>query len=151
MLTQYSHKVEVLVNLPHIIYPIVLLYRCIPENTTMAWVNGIKDVKGQDMPFLENGIWEIQIDINTGLIIDWPIGSFARVKYKTDNRNYYELSDEEGYMYSRRGFVIQALSKKRTILNLNINANGQILNYKKTFNDYFEPFEGKNTNDLMLS
>lgn len=62
------------------------------EDTT---VNGIEDKEGDLIPFRNGDLWQPCIDIEKGVIVDWPIGTTARVHYNVgDNGEYYLLNDD---------------------------------------------------------
>lgn len=39
-----------------------------------AEVNGVEDVEGNLIPFRQNDLWKPIIDIENGVILDWPQG-----------------------------------------------------------------------------
>lgn len=72
-----------------------------------ATVNKVEDTKGELMPFLEgvksnrkgefySADWVPEIDIESGVIKDWPVGKSASVHYKCCDDGEYTLLDSEG-------------------------------------------------------
>lgn len=60
-------------------------------------VNGVVDDDDNPaMPFASKDAWIIKIDIDTGVIIDWPKGTTADVYYKVCDAGIYSLLDDEG-------------------------------------------------------
>lgn len=60
-----------------------------------ATVNGIEDINGDLIPHRYNDRWKILIDVETGIIKEWPIGTVADVHYKVCDDGIYKLLDEE--------------------------------------------------------
>ena len=57
-----------------------------------AKVNGVEDTDGTLIPFREGDIWQPEIDIDTGIIREWPTDVEAKVHYKVcDSGSYYLL------------------------------------------------------------
>ena len=61
-----------------------------------ASVNDIEDVDGKLMPFRKGDCWCPIIDIDTGIIKDWPKDTRAVVHYKICDAGSYFLKDEKG-------------------------------------------------------
>lgn len=60
-----------------------------------AEVNGISDENGDLIPFRDGDLWCPVIDLETGLIIGWPIGTTASIHYKICDAGAYWLADSE--------------------------------------------------------
>lgn len=59
-------------------------------------VNGVDDDDDNpSMPFASKGSWKILIDIEAGVIIDWPNGTTADVHYKVCDAGVYSLLDAD--------------------------------------------------------
>ncbi len=59
-------------------------------------VNGSPDDdENPKMPFASKGGWKILIDIDAGVIVDWPQGTTADVHYKVCDEGIYSLLDAD--------------------------------------------------------
>ena len=100
-----------------------------------ADVNGIEDSDGKLIPFREYDMWNILIDIKTGIIQNWPKDKSANVHYKVcDMGNYYFLDKNFNELYSLENeYVPKFLSPKENnfgdYIILDIDNNGQIDNW----------------------
>lgn len=64
------------------------------EDSTL---NGVEDDEtNPKMPFVENGNWCPVIDIDTGIIQNWPEGQTARIHYKVCDAGTYTVLDNHG-------------------------------------------------------
>jgi len=62
-----------------------------------ADVNGVKDTEqGDNIPCKEGDIWAININVNTGQIMNWKQGVTASVHYKVCDCLGYDLIDVYG-------------------------------------------------------
>lgn len=70
-----------------------------------AGVNGVIDA-GADIPCRNGDMWEVEIDIPSGRILNLTQGVTAYVYFKVCDLGVYELYDEKGRMItSREGYV----------------------------------------------
>lgn len=60
-----------------------------------AVVNNVKDENGTLMPFRKGDIWDITIELDSGVIENWPVGTTAKVHYKVCDAGQYSLLDAE--------------------------------------------------------
>jgi len=58
-------------------------------------VNGKEDTNGDLIPFRKGDRWKILIDVETGIIKEWPAGTIADIHYKVCDNGIYKLLDEE--------------------------------------------------------
>lgn len=107
-----------------------------------ATVNGVKGVEGSGtkegenedpgIPLRDGDTWKIDIDIDTGVIRDWPQGTTASVHYKVcDAGNYYLLDSTGNVVASREdNYVPGSLCPKREghgdYIIMDIDATGKI-------------------------
>lgn len=75
-----THYIEFLVPVRH------------PEDAT---VNGQEDKDGTLMP-LNEGWWQAQIELKTGIVKGWPEGQTASIYYKVCDSGEYWLTDHHG-------------------------------------------------------
>ncbi len=61
-----------------------------------ATVNDVIDTEGKLIPCRVGGLWCPIIDIDSGIITNWAIGTTATVHYKVCDEGSYYLSDEHG-------------------------------------------------------
>lgn len=61
-----------------------------------ATVNGVEDEAGDLIPFKDGDYWRPVIDINTGIILNWPLGTIADIHYKVCDDGSYFLKDAKG-------------------------------------------------------
>lgn len=59
-----------------------------------ASVNGVEDTNGTLIPARKGWIWRPTIEIATGVIIDWPADTTAKIHYKVCDAGEYWLADE---------------------------------------------------------
>lgn len=109
-----------------------------------AEVNGVKEEDCNPSIPLRNGLyWEITIDLETGIIKDWPKATTAKVYYKAcDAGMYYLLDEAMNVVKSYDGYVPNMLSPKENgygdYVILDIDANGHIDGWRvdlKEFDD----------------
>jgi hypothetical protein len=61
-----------------------------------ATVNGVEDVNGDLIPCRKGDMWNLLIDIDNGVIINWKQGVKADVHYKVCDAGSYYLRDDDG-------------------------------------------------------
>lgn len=94
-------------------------------------VNGVEDTEGTLIPLRNGEYWEPIIDIETGIIRDWPQGTTAEVHYKVCDDGRYTLLDEKfDLVKTIDGYVPKIMSPKEAgygdYIIMNILENGQI-------------------------
>jgi hypothetical protein len=95
-------------------------------------VNGIEDVDGKLIPFRNGDIWEPEIDIDKGVVIDWPIGMVAKIHYKVCDAGDYYLKDTEGnIVLSKEGYVPGIMPGEHygDYIILSVDGDGKIENW----------------------
>jgi len=60
-----------------------------------ASVNGVKDNDGTLIPLRDGDCWRVTIDLQSGIIQDWPTGTTADIHYKVCDEGVYALLDNE--------------------------------------------------------
>lgn len=67
--------------------------------------------------FLDDYHWDINIDIDKGLIENWPTGVKASIHYKVCDEGFYEIFDEKGEKLGYfNGYVPNIMCPKKTRL-----------------------------------
>jgi hypothetical protein len=61
-----------------------------------AEVNGVSDAEGSLIPCREGNSWKPSIELATGKILGWPMGTTADIHYKICDDGDYWLADSEG-------------------------------------------------------
>lgn len=67
-----------------------------PEDNT---VNGQSDEEG-NLPLMSGSMWEIDVDLDTGKIVDWPEGNTAKIYTKVVDSGMYYLIEEGEEIFS---------------------------------------------------
>ena len=99
-------------------------------------VNGEEDDDASpNMPFAENGIWRITIDLGTGTILNWPQGTTAETHYKVCDDGVYSLLSGGEVVANKDGYVPEMLGGGDYVV-LHIGPDGVIANWKADL-DYF--------------
>lgn len=103
-----------------------------------AEVNGVDDVEGNLIPFRQNDLWKPIIDIENGVILDWPQGMTANVHYKVcDEGKYYLLDENKNRIAQWRGyyvpdsFLCHGDQGFGDYIIFDVDQNGKIKNYQK--------------------
>lgn len=95
-----------------------------------------------DFPLRFLDSWTAVIDIDSGVILDWPIGRSGRLNMKVCDEGSYYLMDEnkEVILAIESNYVPNGLIPGRhgDYIDLDINENGKITNWKKniSFDDF---------------
>lgn len=106
-----------------------------------ATVNGVEDEKGDLMPLMDGETWCPVIDLETGVIQDWPAGTTADVHYKICDDGEYTLLDSlmqpvikiEGYVPSMLAINDNGYGD---YIILKIDENGVIEGFKAELEDF---------------
>jgi len=104
-------------------------------------VNGVTDEDGSLIPLRKKDCWEPWIDVDTGIIKDWPIGTTANIHYKVCDAGVYSLLGEIGdTFFTKEGYVPSCLCPKESgygdYIIMDINAEGKIEGWKPKFDDF---------------
>ena len=99
-----------------------------------AKVNGKECANENDMPLSDKGRWNITIDLESGIIDDWPFGITASTYFKVYDDGVYKLLDKHGYIcFEGKSYVPSILSRKGEVYGdyvyLDIDENGKIKNW----------------------
>lgn len=58
-------------------------------------INGVEDLKGDLTPLRVGSNWCPTIDLETGLVMDWPMGTTASIHFKVCDQGEYWLQDAD--------------------------------------------------------
>jgi hypothetical protein len=115
------------------------------EATVRYWedteVNGIIDYKGDLIPLRQNDTWCPLIELETGKLPDWPIGTTAKIHYKVCDEGIYKLTDKDLIIIKQiEGYVPNILCPKDRsygdYIIMDINENGIIQNWKVDLTEF---------------
>lgn len=99
-----------------------------------ATVNGIGDDSGTLIPCRRGDAWCPIIDLETGIIRDWPAGTIADVHYKVCDAGRYTLLDVNGAeVVTKDGYVPDIMCPNDNghgdYIIMTIGPDGAILNF----------------------
>lgn len=102
-----------------------------------ATVNGVEDAEGNLIPCRNGENWEPIVDVETGVIIDWPAGTIAKIHYKVCDAGTYKLCDAEGnVVLEHEGYVPKIACPQPDgfgdYIIMNVGLDGKIANWKFT-------------------
>lgn len=108
-----------------------------------ATVNGKEDTDGTLIPFRNNDYWQPVIDLESGIIQDWPKGTTAEIHYKVCDDGMYQLKSESGEIIkSIRGYVPDILCPKDSgygdYIIMDIDGNGQIQDWEVDLSGFID-------------
>lgn len=104
-----------------------------------AEVNGETDVTGEGVPFKNGELWSPVIDIDEGIVVDWPQGTKASFHFKIcDSGSYYLLDEQMNELASiDNNYVPDGLCHGGTgygdYIIFSVNEDGSILDYSNKF------------------
>jgi hypothetical protein len=105
-------------------------------------INGVDDEMGDLTPFRKGDLWCPIIDIDSGIIKDWPQGTIASIHFKICDSGSYFLKDETGntVLSIERDYVPSILCPKDNgygdYIIMDINEGGQIQNWKADISSF---------------
>lgn len=104
-----------------------------------ARVNGVEDTEGTLIPFRQGDMWCPTIELETGIIVDWPSGTTASIHYKVcDAGEYFILDDNKNIVlkykdyYVPDEFLCHGSSGYGDYIIFDVDVEGQILKYRPT-------------------
>ena len=109
-----------------------------------AKVNGEEDSEDAPrIPLKRGDTWEITVDLETGVIANWPEGVTADTHYKVCDDGIYRVLKEDGTVaVERDGYVPAMLSPGGNgygdYVIMKIDGNGKIENWRADL-EYFGP------------
>lgn len=79
-----------------------------------GFLNGKEDSEGK-MPLRNGDMWIIDIDVDTGKIVNWPEGNTAMIHYKVCDGGVYSIIDTDGdFIMSIDGYVPSMMCPKNS-------------------------------------
>lgn len=101
-----------------------------------ATVNGVEDTVGKLIPFRNKDRFVLFIDVDKGVIKDWPKGTKANIHYKVCDDGLYSLQDENGETLIEKEYYVPNIMPGEhygDYIILDIDEDGKILNWKTDF------------------
>ena len=113
-----------------------------------AKVNGVVDENGDLIPLRNGDYWCPTIEIETGIIQDWKIGTTANIHYKCcDDGEYWLVTDDNLEVKMNGYYVPSILDLTRESFGdyviMDIDENGKIANWNNNPNieEFTEEYE----------
>lgn len=110
-----------------------------------ATINGKEDTNGDLTPLRAGNRWVIVIDVETGIIKNWPKGTIADVHFKVCDDGIYHLIDENwNTIIIKEGYVPKILDLYRDsygdYIIMKIDSTGMIKGWENdaSLNDFEE-------------
>lgn len=105
-----------------------------------ATINGVNDEEGNLTPCREGELWCPEIDIDSGIIINWTKGVKAEINFKVCDGGSYYVKDVEGkvVLSIENDYVPNSLipGSYGDYIEMGIDENGKIANWKPSLDDF---------------
>lgn len=115
-----------------------------------ATVNGVEDADGSRIPLRDGtsadndqsgGFWCPTIDLETGIIENWPTGTTANIHYKVCDEGEYELLDaDRNVVVAIDGYVPQIMCPEGSgygdYVIMQIDGDGKIANWQVDLQEF---------------
>jgi hypothetical protein len=100
-----------------------------------ATVNECEDTEGTLIPFRNGDYWEPLIELETGVIRNWPKGTTADIHYKVcDDGEYTLLNEDYEHIKTIEGYVPDIMCPEGDgygdYVKMRIDQDGKIQNWK---------------------
>lgn len=111
------------------------------------WEDGsVNGIEGKKPPFIENDMWVLKINLDTGFILDWPKGITVKCHYKVCDDGVYSLyKGEKEIIPPFESYVPSILYPNKNgygdYVILEIDENGFIKNWNCTQRDILDLLE----------
>jgi len=111
-----------------------------------ATINGKEDKDGTLTPLRKGDCWNPTIDLETGVIADWPAGTTANIHFKVCDEGVYQLADADGKIVKEiEGYVPNIMCPQDRgygdYIIMKIDENGKIDNWKIDLAEFEEDEE----------
>lgn len=105
-----------------------------------ATINGVEDEEGKLTPCREGDLWCPIIDMDSGVIRNWPKGTTASVHFKVCDGGSYFLKDADGNVVLSRedDYVPNELipGSYGDYIEMQIDENGKIADWNPSLEDF---------------
>jgi hypothetical protein len=103
-----------------------------------AEVNGESDEEGSNVPFKTGSQWKPLIDLESGMVVDWPNGVTASFYFKVcDAGDYYLLDESKNVVathnnyYVPNGLLCYGDNGFGDYIIFSVDESGKIIGYEK--------------------
>lgn len=108
-----------------------------------ATINGQNDESGEIVPFKSGNSWMPSIDIDTGVIANWPSGTTASIHFKVCDGFAAKILDEQDkVIHEYDGYVPGTMCPAENgygdYIIMNIGPDGKIYNWEFNIEDFLE-------------
>lgn len=105
-----------------------------------AVINGEPDEEGTLTPCRQGDLWCPEIDIDSGVILNWKQGVKADIHFKVCDAGSYYLKDQDGNVVLKRedDYVPNELvpGSYGDYIEMHIDENGKITNWNPSLEDF---------------
>ena len=106
-------------------------------------INGVLDDDGDLTPCRDGDNWNPTIDIETGIVSNWPKGTIADISFKVCDEGIYQLVDSCGHIVKKiDGYVPSIMCPEEDgygdYIIMKIDGDGKIANWKIDLSDFQE-------------
>lgn len=107
-----------------------------------AEINGESHESGETVPCKKGDLWCPFIDVDSGMILEWPKGTTAKIHFKVCDEGTYHLHDESGsiVLSIEEDHVPSILCPKESgygdYIIMDIDENGKIQNWKADISSF---------------
>jgi hypothetical protein len=111
-----------------------------------ATINGKEDTDGTLTPFRNGDCWNPSIDIETGTVINWPVGTIADIHFKVCDEGVYQLADVAGKIVKEiDGYVPKIMCPEDSgygdYIIMKIDASGKINKWEVVLSEFEDESE----------
>ena len=108
-----------------------------------AIINDVPDTSGDLTPCRIGDAWAPEIEVDTGVIMNWEAGKTADIYFKVCDGGVYKLIDTNGnVVVEKEGYVPSLLSigdkGYGDYIILNVDSDGKIQNWKPDLSSFHE-------------
>jgi len=108
-----------------------------------ATINGEEDTAGTLTPCRSGNDWNPTIDLDSGVIENWPIGTIADIHFKVCDAGVYQLIDSNGNVAAEiDGYVPRIMCPQENgygdYIIMKIDENGKIRKWKVSLSEFEE-------------
>lgn len=123
----------------------ILVVKAVVRYWEDSEINGENDTEnGDNIPCKIGNVWNPEIDIETGIILNWEKGKTADIHYKVCDLCGFELKDEKGNIVHSEedGYVPETLAPKERgygdYIIMDVDSDGKIKDWKFDIDDFID-------------
>jgi hypothetical protein len=104
-------------------------------------INGKEDTEGTLTPFRNGDCWNPTIDLESGVVLNWPTGTVADIHFKVCDEGVYQLANSDGKIVKEiEGYVPGIMCPEDSgygdYIIMKIDANGKINKWNIDLSDF---------------